>query len=84
MAALLQAGDERLGEAKRGRRVADERRGVLVGGRVGDELDSILGREVVELVGRTAGVDEVGGEQRVLGRLDALRLRVVGDDPEAL
>ncbi len=60
--------------------MADERGGVLVDRRVGHELDPVLGREVVELVGRAAGVDEVGGEQRVLRRLDALRLRVVGDE----
>ena len=72
--------DEGLGEPKGGGRVANERGGVLVGRGVGNELDAVLGREVVELVGRAARVDQVGGQQRVLRGLDTLRLRVVGDE----
>jgi hypothetical protein len=60
--------------------MADECRRVLVGRRVGDELDPVLRREVVELVGRPTRVDEVRGKKRVLGGLDVLRLRVVGDE----
>src|SRR6185312_3714451 len=62
--------------------VADERGGLLFGGRLGFELDPVLPREVVELVPRTAGVDEVSGEQRVLGRraAEAEGFRVVCGD----
>ena len=44
------------------------------------EPDAVLGGEIGELVRRTPRLDEVRGQQRVVDRLDAKRLRVVGDD----
>ena len=42
-------------EAERRRRATDERRRLLLGGRLGDELDAVLGGEVVEDVRRRPG-----------------------------
>ena len=66
----------------RGFRVAHERRGRLLRGRVGHELDAVLRREIVELVSGTTRVDEVRGEQRVVARCatEPERPRVVRDD----
>ena len=67
-------------EAERRRRAADERGRLLVGRRLRDELDAVLGGEVVEQVRRAARVDQVGHEQRVVDRLEPRRLRVVEDE----
>ena len=67
-------------EPERGGGVADERRGLLVRRRSGDELDPVLGREVVERVRRPAGLDQVGHQERVVGgRRAAERCRGVVD-----
>ena len=64
--------------------MADERRGLLLGGRIRLELDAVLGHEVVELVLRAAGVDQVRRDHRVLGgRLaEPELLRIVREDVE--
>src|SRR5262249_50616131 len=53
---------------------ADERGGLLVGGRDRDELDAVLGGELGERVRGTARLDQVRREDRVVGRLDSERL----------
>ena len=59
----------------------DERGRLLLGRRVEQHVDAVLGREVVELVGRSAGLDQVGREQRVVGNAaHPLRLGVVDDE----
>ncbi len=61
---------------------ADERRGRLLRSRLRLELEAVLGREVVDGVVGSARLDQVGGEQRVVGRREgkAQRLGVVRDD----
>ena len=66
-------------DPRRDRRPADERRRLLVGLGLGLELDAVLDREVVELVGRPPRLDQVGGEERVVGGHDPLGLGVVRD-----
>ena len=50
--------------------------------RLGLELEPVLGREIVDQVGRAAGLDQVGGDHRVVdGReREVQRLRVVRDE----
>ena len=60
--------------------VADERRGLLVGRRLGHELDAVLGSEVVEWIVRAPGLDQVGHQERVVDDVQAPRLGVVGDE----
>ena len=63
-----------------------ERGGLLLGGRIGLELDAVLGHEVVERVLGTTRVDQVRRDHRVVGgRLsEAQLLRVVSDDLDLL
>jgi hypothetical protein len=60
--------------------MADECRGVLIGGRLRNPLDPVLRRKVVELVGGATRLDQVRRDERVVRRLDPLGLGVVGDD----
>ena len=64
-------------EPARRLRVTHESRGLVLGRRLRLELEAVLRSEVVEQVLRAAGVDQVRGDQRVVGRVDAQRLRVV-------
>jgi hypothetical protein len=77
--ALADALEQRVAQAQGRGRVADERRGLLLG--LGDrqELDPVLGREVVERVLGPARIDQVREDHRVVRRLDAQRLGVVRD-----
>ncbi len=59
--------EERRGEASRRLGVPDERSRLLLRRRVGLELDAVLGHEVIEVVLGATRVDEVGGDQRVVG-----------------
>ena len=58
----------------------DEPRRLLLGLRLGDGFDRVLGCEVVEQVLAPRRVDEVGEDHRVVGGLDAQRFRVVRDE----
>ena len=63
--------------------MADERRRLLVGGRGGDRRESVLLRQLVQVVLRARRLDEVRGDHRVVGRLHGQprqRLEVVRDD----
>ena len=71
--------EQRADQPARRLRVAHELRRLLVRRGCRQQLDAVLGGEVVELVRRAAGVDQVRGEQRVVARVDAERLRVVHD-----
>ena len=79
-AALLEPVEQRPDQPARRLGAADERGRLLVGRRRRQQLDAVLGGEVVELVGRAARIDQIRGEQRVLARVDAQRLRVVHDE----
>ena len=78
-APLAQPRAQLRGEPSRRLGAPDERGGLLLGGRLGDELDAVLAGEVVELVAGAARVDEVGGDERVVRRraAEAQALRVV-------
>ena len=58
----------------------DERRSVLLRRRLGLELDSVLGGEVVERVGRPARLDQVRHEERVVDHVESERLGVVSNE----
>ena len=79
-AALAHALEQRVAQAQRDGRVADEPRRLLLRLRLGDGLDRVLGREVVEEVLAAGRVDQVGEDHRVVGGLDPQRLRVVRDE----
>ncbi len=78
--ALADALEERLGEARGGGGVADERVGLLLGGRVGLQLEAVLARELVQRVLGARRLDEVREEQRVLLSGDPMRLGVVDEE----
>ena len=78
-AALGDARAELRLELERRGRLADESGGLLVGRRLGDELDAVLRRQVVEKVRRAAGLDQVGHEQRIVGGVDPRGLGVMDD-----
>ena len=68
-------------EPARGLGPADERGGLLLGRGLRDELETVLAREVVELVAGAARVDEVRRDQRVVAwATEAQALRVVRGD----
>ena len=67
-APLAHARAEQRREAANGLRAPDEGGGLLLGRGHRHELEAVLAREVVELVAGAAGIDEVGGDQRVVGR----------------
>ena len=73
--------EQRLAQPQRRRGVAHERGRLLVGRRLRLELDAVLRGEIVELVGRPPGLDQIRGDHRVVLGLDAERLRVVRDEP---
>ena len=79
-AALAHAREERPGEPRGRGGAADERLGLLLGGRIGAELEAVLRRQLVEGVRRARRLDQVREQQRVLLRGDALRLGVVDDE----
>ena len=62
--------------------VTDEQRGRLLRGRLGLDLDAVLGGEIVDQVRRAAGLDQVRGEHRVVdgGKRQPQRFRVVRHD----
>jgi hypothetical protein len=81
-AALAHALEQRRGEPARDLGMADERGRLVVRRRDGDRLDPVLAREVVELVRRTPGIDQVREDHRVLRRLHRQprqRLEIVSD-----
>ena len=78
--ALGKPGAHERGEAKRQRRAADERRRLLLGRRHRVERDPVLRGEVGEIVSRAPRLDQVRGEERVVDRIYAERLRVVSRD----
>ena len=78
-AALAHALEEQVAQPERRRGVADERSGLLLGGRVRLELEPVLGCELVQRVLGARRLDQVREEQRVVLRRDALRLGVVDD-----
>ena len=61
-----------------------ERGGLLLRRRLRLELEPVLRSEVVERVLGASGVDQVRREQRVVGRVDAKRLRVVDGQRDVL
>jgi hypothetical protein len=77
--ALADALEQRVAQAQRRSRMADERRRLLLGLGDGQELDPILGREVVEHVLGPARLDQVREDHRVVHGLDPQRLGVVRD-----
>ena len=79
-ASLAHALEQRLAQAQGDGGVPDEPRGLLLRLRLGDRLDRVLGREIVEEVLAPCRVDQVGEDHRVVGGLDAQRLRVVHDE----
>ncbi len=79
-AALVETFEQRPDQPARRLGAADERGRLLVGRRRRQELDAVLGGEIVELVGGAARIDQIRGEQRVLLRAHAQRLRVVHDE----
>ena len=79
-AALAHAVEQRVAQAQRHGCVPDEARRLLLGLRLGDRLDRVLRREVVEEVLAPGRVDQVGEDHRVVRGLDAQRLRVVRDE----
>src|SRR2546430_12975062 len=56
-------------------RSGDERGGLLLGGRLGEELDPVFGGQIGELVRGAGRIDEVGRKESVVGRVDAKGLR---------
>ena len=80
LAPLAHALEERVAQPERRGRSPYERGRLLFGLRLRDELQAVLGSEVVELVLGAAGLDQVREDQRVVGRLDPERLGVVRDD----
>ena len=78
--ALADALAEERSEPAGGLGVTDERGRLLLRGRVGLELEAVFRGEVVEGVLGPAGIDQVRGEQRVVGGLDAKRLGVVNGE----
>jgi hypothetical protein len=79
-AALAHAVEQRLAQAQRHGRMPHEARSLLLGLRLGDGLDRVLRSEVVEEVLAPRRLDQVGQDHRVVGRLDAQRLRIVRDE----
>jgi hypothetical protein len=77
--ALADALEQRVAQAQGRGRVANECRGLLLGLGDGQQLDPVLGREIVERVLGAAGLDQVREDHRVVRRLDAQRLGVVRD-----
>ena len=79
---LAQPGAQLGREAARGLGAPDERRGLLLRGGLGNKLEAVLAREVVEVVAGAAGVDEVRRDQRVVRRraAEAEQLGVVGQE----
>ena len=80
-APLAQAGTKLRRETACGLRPAHQRGGLLLGRRLGHELDAVLAGQVVELVAGPAGVDQIGGDQGVVPDMsEALGLGVVRED----
>ena len=82
-AALDDAFAHRPGEAPRGLGARDQRRRLLFRRRLGDHLEPVLALEVVDRVLGAAGLDQVGRDQRVVGRAHRQarqRLEVVRDE----
>ena len=79
-AALAHAVEQRVAQAQRDGRVADEPRRLLFRLRLGDRLDRVLASELVEQVLAPGRVDQVGEDHRVVGGLDSQGLRVVRDE----
>ena len=79
---LPHPGSKRRREPPRRLGVPHERRRLLLGRGIGNELEAVLPSEVVELVAGPARVDEVRGDQRVVRRsaTEAEELRVVRKD----
>ena len=84
-ATLADLRGERPRETPRRFGVTHERSRLLLGGRVGLELDAVFGHEIVELVLGAARIDQIREDHRVVGgRLSQpQRFRVVRDDVEA-
>ena len=73
---------ERPGQTPRRFGVPDERGRLLLCGRIGFELDAVLGHQIVELVLGATGIDQIRQKHRVVrgGLSEPQRLRVVRDD----
>jgi hypothetical protein len=82
--ALEQPRAHRRNDPRRDGCVPDERCRLLVRLGLGPDPDAVFDCEVVELVGRPPGLDQVGGEKRVVGGHDPLGLGVVRDHLQTL
>ena len=78
--AFAHAVEQRVAQAQRDGGVTDQAGSLLLGLRLGDGLDRVLGREVVEEVLAARRIDQVGEDHRVVGGLDSKRFRVVRNE----